>query len=104
MKIDDMLPAIAETTQVSRRDVKKVVSALFAAIKEAVESGQKVNVPGLGAFQMKERAAGEKVNPKTGASKTVTAAKFTVLKPPAAAMGRGKKAKAAGEKGSAKGA
>ncbi|MBS7788966.1 HU family DNA-binding protein [Roseococcus sp. SDR] len=95
MKIDDMLPAIAESTQVSRRDVKKVVSALFSSIKEAVEAGQKVNVPGLGAFQLKERAAGEKVNPKTGETKAVTAARFTVLKPSAKATGRPKKSKAA---------
>lgn len=99
MKIDSMIASIAEATQLPRKDVKKVVTALFDSIKKAVEAGDKVNVPGLGVFQMKEREAGERTNPKTGEKQQVPAARFTVLRPARAATGRQKRTKASGEEG-----
>ncbi|MCS6921311.1 MAG: HU family DNA-binding protein [Elioraea sp.] len=103
MKIDSMIASVAEATQMPRKDVRKVVTALFDSIKKAVEAGEKVNVPGLGVFQQRERAAGERVNPKTGETVSVPAARFTVLKPSRSVLGLPKRQKAAGAKGAAAG-
>lgn len=103
MKIDSMIASVAEATQLPRKDVKKVVAALFDSIRRAVEDGEKVNVPGLGVFHLKERAAGEKTDPRTGETRAIPAARFTVLRPPRAATGRSKRAKAAGGSAAAAG-
>lgn len=95
MKLDDVLASITATTALPAGDVKTVVDALFATITKAVADGEKVSVPGLGVFQKRERPAGERVMPKTGAKVAVAAASFVVLKPSRAATGRPKKPKSA---------
>jgi DNA-binding protein HU-beta len=90
MKLDDIIGKVADSTGLSRRDVKKAVEGAFAEIKSVVDSGEKVAIPGMGSFQLKEREAGEVVS-RTGEPVTVSAARYVTFKPSRAATGRGPK-------------
>ncbi len=56
----------AEAATVSKKDVEAVVAATFNAIAEALKAGDKVQLLGFGTFEVKEVAAREGRNPKTG--------------------------------------
>lgn len=97
MKLSDITASLVEETGVEKAVVVKIVDGLLAKIKSAAEAGEKVNVPGLGTFLVKERVAGEVVSPKSGALKQVSAARFIALKPTIAGVKSKKAAKAKSE-------
>lgn len=87
MKFDNVVAKAASASGIRRPDLKKAAAALFAEIKTAVDAGEKVNVPGLGVFSLRERAAGERVG-KDGKVRQVAALKSVSLKArPAKATG-----------------
>ena len=51
------------------------VEAVFAAISEALEKGDKVQLIGFGTFDVSERAAREGRNPRTGETMKIAASK-----------------------------
>lgn len=57
---------VAEKTGLTRRDAERAADAVFEAIQEAMMQGEKVQVPGFGAFKSRRRAAFTGRNPKTG--------------------------------------
>lgn len=103
MKLDDIVSKVATDSGLNRADVKKSVSGVFAAIKSAVDAGSKINIPGMGSFQLKEREAGQRVA-KSGETRDVGSARFLIFKATRAAMGlppkerKSKKGKAAAPK------
>jgi len=62
----DLVEKIAQSTQVSRKDVAKVIDAFLAEVGGALGSGQSVTIVGFGTFRMQERPAREGRNPRTG--------------------------------------
>ena len=86
MNLDEIVAKVATDTGVSRGDVKKAIEGVFAAIKSAVDAGNKIHIPGMGAFQLKKREAGQKVD-KSGRTRDVTAARFVTFRPSRTAMG-----------------
>ncbi len=61
----ELVAAVAEKTKLSKKDCEKAVNAAFDVITEALVAGEKVQLVGFGAFEVKER--GERVgrNPQT---------------------------------------
>ena len=72
--------SIADRTGVSRRQADKSVAAMIDVIREALERGDKVQIPGFGTFYVNERAAREGRNPRTGEVITIAAAKVPDFK------------------------
>ena len=66
MKKDELVSAIAESTDLSKADADRALKAAVDAITGAVASGDKVQIPGLGTFEPRERSAREGRNPQTG--------------------------------------
>jgi DNA-binding protein HU-beta len=66
MKKDELVSAIAESTDLSKADADRALKAVVDAITGAVASGDKVQIPGLGTFEPRERSAREGRNPQTG--------------------------------------
>jgi DNA-binding protein HU-beta len=66
MKKDELVSAIAESTDLSKADADRALKAVVDAITGAVASGDKVQIPGLGTFEPRERNAREGRNPQTG--------------------------------------
>jgi DNA-binding protein HU-beta len=76
MKKDELVSAIAESTDLSKADADRALKAVVDAITGAVASGDKVQIPGLGTFEPRERSAREGRNPQTG--QTIQIAATTV--------------------------
>ena len=76
----ELVAAVAEKAELSKKDAEKAVAAVFAAIEEAVAAGDKVQLVGFGTFEVRERAARTGRNPQTGAEIKVAASKQPAFK------------------------
>lgn len=61
----ELVSAVAEKTGMSKKDSEKAVNAAFDTITEALAAGDKVQLVGFGAFEVKERGARIGRNPNT---------------------------------------
>ncbi len=61
----ELVSAVAEKAGMSKKDSEKAVNAAFDTITEALAAGDKVQLVGFGAFEVKERGARIGRNPKT---------------------------------------
>ena len=76
----ELVAAVAEKAELSKKDAEKAVAAVFAAIEEAVAAGDKVQLVGFGTFEVRERAARTGRNPQTGAEIKIAASKQPAFK------------------------
>ena len=61
----ELIAQIAEKSGLSKKDAEKALAAVIDTITEAVYNGDKVQLVGFGAFEVKARAARTGRNPKT---------------------------------------
>ena len=61
----ELVTAVAEKAGLSKKDSEKAINAAFEAITAALVGGDKVQLVGFGAFEVKERNARVGRNPKT---------------------------------------
>ena len=71
----ELVYAITQKTEMSKKDVDLVVTATFEAIKEALKEGERISLVGFGTFAVKERAARTGKNPATGEEIEIAACK-----------------------------
>ena len=76
MKKDDLVTSVAETAGISKADADRALGAIVDAITKTVASGDKVQIPGLGTFEPRDRSAREGRNPQSG--ETIQIAATTV--------------------------
>ncbi len=63
----DLVAAIAEKSGLPKKDADKALSAFIAAVTEALQADDKVQIVGFGVFEAKHREARKGHNPMTGA-------------------------------------
>ena len=80
MNKTELIAAVVEKTQLTKKDAEKVVNAVFGAVTEAVAKGEKVQIVGFGTFELRERAERVGRNPRTGEEMTIAASKQPVFK------------------------
>ena len=80
MNKTELVAAVAEKTGMSKKDSEKAVNAAFDSITEALVAGEKVQLVGFGAFEVKERSARIGRNPKTKESIEIPASVVPVFK------------------------
>ena len=61
----ELVTAVAEKAGLSKKDSEKAINAAFDVITETLVAGDKVQLVGFGAFEVKERGARVGRNPKT---------------------------------------
>ncbi len=83
MNKTDLVNAVA-AAGFSKKDADKAVAAVFGAIEGALAKGDKVQLIGFGTFEVRERAAKEGRNPRTGETIKIAAAKVPAFKAGAA--------------------
>jgi len=66
MNKSELVDAIAQKTDLSKKDVASAVDALQDVISEALVRGEKVALTGFGTFQTSDRKARTGINPATG--------------------------------------
>ncbi len=75
MNKTDLINVVAQETELKKKDVEAIVNASLDAIAAALKEGDKVQLIGFGTFEVKEAAAREGRNPKTGEAITIEASK-----------------------------
>ena len=80
MNKTELVAAIAEQTELSKKDAEKAVNAVIDSISEGLKAGEKIQLVGFGTFEVRERAAREGKNPATGEAIHIAASKVPAFK------------------------
>ena len=80
MNKTELVAAMAEQTNLSKKDAEKAVKAFIDVVTDELKKGEKVQVVGFGTFEVAERAAREGRNPKTGETMPIAASKTPKFK------------------------
>ena len=80
MNKTELISAVAEKTGLSKKDAEKAINATLDTITATVSEGNKVQLIGFGTFELRDRAAKQARNPRTGETMTVPACKAPAFK------------------------
>ena len=80
MNKTELVAALAEKAEVSKKDAEKVLNAFVETVQDAVKADDKVQLVGFGTFESKARAAREGKNPQTGEVIKIAACKVPAFK------------------------
>ena len=75
MNKTELVAAVAEQADISKKDAEKVLKAFVDVVTEEMKKGEKVQLVGFGTFEVSERAAREGRNPQTGKTMKIEACK-----------------------------
>ena len=65
MNKTELVAAIAEKTELSKKDAEKALKAFTDVVAEELKKGEKIQLVGFGTFEVSERPAREGRNPLT---------------------------------------
>lgn len=80
MNKTELIAAIAEQAEISKKDAEKALKAFVDVVTEQLKEGEKVQLVGFGTFEVSERAAREGRNPQTGKKMKIAACKAPKFK------------------------
>lgn len=80
MNKTELVAAMAEQTNLSKKDAEAALKAFIDVVSEELKKGEKVQLVGFGTFEVSERAAREGRNPQTGETMTIAASKAPKFK------------------------
>ncbi|NDO46623.1 HU family DNA-binding protein [Clostridium sp. MD294] len=75
MNKSDLVAAMAEKAEMSKKDAEKALKAFEEVVTNELAQDGKVQLVGFGTFEVVERAAREGRNPKTGEPMPIPASK-----------------------------
>lgn len=73
MNKTELVAAIAETAEISKKDSEKALKAFIDVVTSQLKKGDKVQLVGFGTFEASKRAAREGRNPQTGKTMKIAA-------------------------------
>ena len=76
----ELVAAIAEKTELSKKDSEKALKAFIDVVTEELKKDEKIQLVGFGTFEVSERAAREGRNPLTGEKMQIKASKAPKFK------------------------
>lgn len=76
----ELVGAVASKSEISKKDVEKVINAFTNVVADALVDGDKVQLVGFGTFEVVERAERQGRNPATGEAITIAASKSPKFK------------------------
>ena len=80
MNKTELIAAVAEKANLSKKDAEAAVSAVLDAVTDELVKGGKVQLIGFGSFEVRERAAKQGRNPKTGEAMQIPPTKVPAFK------------------------
>ncbi|WP_214826622.1 HU family DNA-binding protein [Exiguobacterium algae] len=80
MNKTELIQAVTEKAEVSKKEATKIVEATFESITEALQNGEKIQLIGFGTFEVRERAARKGRNPRTKEDIEIPASKVPAFK------------------------
>jgi DNA-binding protein HU-beta len=81
MNRKELISALAGKTGCSKADADRNVLALIEIISGTLETGGKITLSGFGVFEVRERAARNGRNPKTGQTLKISASRVPAFRP-----------------------
>lgn len=81
MNKTELINAVAEASELSKKDATKAVDSVFDTILDALKNGGKIQLIGFGNFEVRERSARKGRNPQTGEEIEIPASKVSAFKP-----------------------
>lgn len=79
MNKTQLVEVVALKTGMKKKEAEAAVNAMTEAVAEALKAGDKVQLIGFGTFDVKESAAREGRNPRTGETIKIAASKRPVF-------------------------
>ena len=76
----ELVAAIADKTELSKKDAEAALKAFTDVVAEELKKGEKIQLVGFGTFEVSERAARTGRNPQTGAEMEIPASKAPKFK------------------------
>ncbi len=80
MNKTELVAAIADKAELSRKDAEKALKAFTDVVAEELKKGEKIQLVGFGTFEVSERAARTGRNPQSGKEMTIPASKAPKFK------------------------
>ena len=80
MNKTELVAAMAEKAQLSKKDAEAALKAFTDVVAEELKKGEKIQLVGFGTFEVSERAARTGRNPLTGKEITIAASKAPKFK------------------------
>ena len=80
MNKTELIAAVAEKAELSKKDAEAAITAMVDAITGALSQEEKVQLVGFGSFETKKRAARTGLNPRTKETVEIPAAKVPAFK------------------------
>jgi len=80
MNRTQLIEKVAGKAELTKKDADKFLSAYIEAVTEAMKAGEKVTLVGFGTFEVRERAAREGRNLRTGEPMHIPATKYPAFK------------------------
>jgi DNA-binding protein HU-beta len=81
MNKTELITAVAESAELSKKDAENAVKAVLQNIEETLAKGDKVQLIGFGNFEVRERSARKGRNPQTGEEMEIPSSKQPAFKP-----------------------
>ncbi|MFD0050349.1 HU family DNA-binding protein [Actinomycetes bacterium NPDC127524] len=81
MNKTDLVNAVVEQAELSKKDASKAVDVLLETITNTLAKEEKIQLIGFGTFEVRERAARTGRNPQTGEELNIPASKVPAFKP-----------------------
>ena len=69
----ELVAAIAEKSELTKKDAEKALKAFTDVVTEELKKGNKIQLVGFGTFEVAKRAAREGRNPQTGKAMKIPA-------------------------------
>ena len=76
----ELVAAMAEKTELSKKDAEAALKAFTDVVAEELVKGEKIQLVGFGTFEVAEREEREGRNPKTGEKMTIAASRSPKFK------------------------
>ncbi len=80
MNKSELINAVAEKAEISKKDADKAVAAVIETVIDTLKKGDKVQLVGFGTFEVRARSARTGLNPQTKEKIQIPASKLPVFK------------------------
>lgn len=80
MNKSELIAAVSERTDMTKKEATNAVNAVLDIISETLAKGESVQLIGFGNFEVRERAARKGRNPQTGEEIIIAASKAPAFK------------------------
>lgn len=80
MNKTELVAAIADRAELSKKDLEKALKAFVDVVTEELKKDHKIQLVGFGTFEVSQRSAREGRNPQTGKTMKIAACKAPKFK------------------------